>query len=409
MFKAIKNMFGQKQQEIMFNDIPVFLDQELRNEEYSFMEKMKNIIPEMEKRLADLKTAVIELDSKQSGSVYANTTKSKFSKRAMEIVDTDTVSEMNYCNVKAFTAALSSRLDEINHMDFKEIVHLHAFKPEMDKISLNFKMAREKLNEIEKTLSGFSNLEKKYDIISRFEKFFEIEKNQQIMKDDILSMEKDFAYFEQKLQEEYEKLDSLLKDEKFDRIKIAESEISETEKQLKSIEQHIYTEFMSVERVLKKYQHLKGDEKDNIMNSYINDPFRAFMEDDSLEIKNRLERIEKSIMNKELDIEEKKLHRIIEIIKELDFLTTLKFQHIQLNEKLSELKKSLEDLSSIFNEKKEIENEIENLKVKIAELRKSIERKTKEASFLNEKIIEERKYIEFSAVELSGKKVSIKH
>jgi predicted nucleic acid-binding Zn-ribbon protein len=409
MFSSIRNIFGSKNiEEISFSDIPAFLDREFRKDEEGFRQRMQLLVPETGARIAGLRNAVSEMDGKKAGSVYTNTIKSRFCIRALGLLDVS-VPEHYYSSVSVFVSGLSSNLEELNHMNLKEIVHLYAFKPEMDKIALNFKALSEKLEEMKSMVSGAKRLREKQELVRRFENIGALESELRRMQDGLASDENDIAYFNGKLQEEYDKLDLLLKNKKFEKIRINESEIIELEKEAKSIEQHINTEFLSIERVIRKYQYSRGLERDHLLNEYINDPFTAFMSDDELGIKKRLEDIEMSIENREFGIEERKLHRVIELIKHLDFLVILRQQYGKTMQKLGELKGDSESLSPVFSEKKGIESEIENIKQKIGELEKSSEKKRKELAAKKEKIADEKKVIEFEVIELAGGRLAIRH
>ncbi|MBS3131985.1 hypothetical protein J4212_06130 [Candidatus Woesearchaeota archaeon] len=197
---------------------------------------------------------------------------------------------------------------------------------------------------------------------------------------------------ETKGSKEYKQYENLLKEKE------------DNEGKLREIERVISHDFSVLEKALKKYSKI-AFENEKLIESYLNDPIKAFARDYSLEITKILENLSKAIEDNKLELDQRKNERALGKIKELDkeYFSGLIDRYNDILENLrrinsetenNDAKKRLDgynkELGNIKDKTEDIKNKIsvnnhELEKIDIAKLKENLQEEIRKA--LNEKVV----------------------
>lgn len=363
MFDKLKGLFKAKEPlELSIDKVTEFIDNQFSPELISINEKVS---AETEACLGDfsgLKEAVLELKQRQDEDVFANSLKNKFCEKALSLIDGLEKPEANYKALKNFTEASGKIIDQISNIGFKEILHLRAFKEQMNKIAGKTRLIMEKNKRLDELIS--KALLKKLDLVGeKVTSIKKIRESAETAETELKNMEASISKLESGLKEKVLGMEEFLKDERFARLHSIKNNIEELERKKSAIKQEIATEFSGLDKTLKKFQHsgFADREAERTINSYIYDS-DAFLIDNETKIKVILEKVLEKLENNELEIEEKRREKVVYLLNNFSLLAELKESYKNVVKEIAEKNRHKEELSQIYEEKAEKE-----MKIKTAE------------------------------------------
>jgi len=149
----------------------------------------------------------------------------------------------------------------------------------------------------------------------------------------------------------------------------ANASIGKLDLERRRIYQKIDSTLGSITRYLKKFSHKSQNKTDiSIMKAYIENPHKAFLEDDNNRIRDILLRLIIFVKDERIEIESKSVQKIESVLAEIDSLAQEKKRMMEITEEIEEIRQRI-DSELIPKEEKNKEN----LKLK-KHLEKSIEK-----------------------------------
>lgn len=349
------------------------------------------------KIMNDTEGLLTELKNKGSDKKYSNSLKDKFSDRSREALRSITKPGMNYSEMEDFFKKLKKANEKIENIDIKELRHLREFKADMNKIVMKTKLMDKWIKNFEKALEKNNILKKVDEIKNNTNKIEESQERIKSAKEKIRNIEHSIAK-QREVIENYK-----INYEKTKKYEEMKERILEYESEMSIIRQKINTEFGVLEKPLRKFLYIKKDmtiHNRNLITKYIENSGEAFLVIDRNEIKNILENLIESFENKEIEIDEKRLEKINDLARSLDFMSSMRKQYHGLEEKINHLNEilkkeyepMLEEIRKGELKKEELEKRLEDLETSHNNFLK--EEKDSENSFIENKIKLEQKLSE---------------
>lgn len=372
MFDKLKGLFAaEKTLELGIDEVLALIRSEFASELKAADEKTGMLVGETCRELLLLKEMLISLKGKQSEHIFANAVKNKFCSRSLQFLEKVEKPEAGYGDVIKFSDNIRSLTTDVSKIGFREMLHLRAFKEQMDSIAGKVKLIIELNGKLDSNTRENALLKK----IDNIEAVINDVRNNKIS---VTALEKEVkaetacienagkGIAEKKMQlEEFLKNDGFLKADSLAR------EVEELEKQRAIVKQHISTEFSGIDKVLKRFQYsgLANREEECLINSYITDS-NAFLSDNSLKIRDMLERAGQKIGSQELEIGEKKHEKLIYLLENFEALISLRNQYKEIENTISEKNRQRQEIMPIFDKKALMEKEINDAEIKLEQLKK---------------------------------------
>jgi len=372
MFNKLRELFSPKPViELGIEEIPDFLSNEFKADLEEAKKKISTMVEEIFREFSLLKALLNELKEKQHDVVFANSVKNKFCCRSIELIESLEKPEINYKALISFLEKSEYIINDISNIGFREMLHLRAFKKQMDSIAAKTKLIINK-NKIAKDFINTDTLLEKLDKLD--DKIKSIKNTQETinaLNQYIMTAEKDIANSENELKEKKQQLDAFLKNDAFLKMNSIRTELEALEKNKGRVKQKIATEFSGIEKVLKRYQHsgFATREEEKIINDYLTSS-DAFLLDEKLEIGALLEKVRQKIDSKELDAEEKRYNKLLYILKEISSIASLRNEYREIKKDIAEKNGQRDELMPIFDEKAGYEKEIDDAQKRIADMLK---------------------------------------
>ncbi len=155
---------------------------------------------------------------------------------------------------------------------------------------------------------------------------------------------------------------------------------------LASIREHnakVVHAFSVMERPLRKLTRMVVEHAE-LLNKYIESPVKALIGDDGLKVRELLQKLEKNINNYTLDLKDKKREKVLETVKGLteEFLREFVNKHNELNDKLENLEKEI-DNNEVLRKENKLNYELSNIKDNLENVSVEILGKEQELSKIN--------------------------
>jgi hypothetical protein len=411
MFDKLKELFALGQRpliELDIDEIPNFISNEFASEINQEKKKLSTTTEEIYTEFLSLKDLINKLKEKQHEAVFANSVKNKFCCRSLEMIENLEKPEMTYKLLRSFLDKSEDLIKNISNLGFKEMIHLRAFKEQMDSIANKTKLIISK-NKIASDFIKGAILEKLDKIGDKIKSIKNHQETVEALSRYIKTTENDIADLENELIEKKKKLDDFLKNDNFIKFNQFDDELEELEKEKGIIKQKIATEFSGIGKVLKKFQHsdFATREEGQIINNYITDS-DAFLLDKNLEIKRILEKVKQKIDSRELDAEEKRHDKILYLLKEFNSLTAIRNEYEEIEKTIVEKNEQKNKLLPLFGEKARYEKSIDDAQKGIAEMIKKRNSLVTETKSMEEVIEEGRNDLEFMVRSLLNSDVSVR-
>lgn len=393
------NFWGSKEIKLHLSDIQSTIQgaREIRDVDKDF----SNALTELRNDLLALRESVYALNSMASENKYSNVVKNKFCARANEIVEGIEYPESIFL-ADGFHESMKNKMTELGSLNIKEFKHLQMFKNEMKAIADNIKSVEGSIDNIGKLLN--------YPISRNAIKTGKILTAIKGEESSIATAEEQIKNIALKITEAGESitikrksLSQALQSNEYMRAEMMRKEIDILKLNEKTIETKISEEFASIDRIFKKFAHYNTYEKE-LVNKYIDNSFAAFLADEEVKIKIILDRMRIGIETGKIAIENKKYHRLLDIIRSMSLFESLRRQYRELKNQQVEM---TNDMPAVENDIRRLRGEIEDEESTIAKLRKDIELRNKNIAAGKQKLEAMRSELAGFVSEILGKNAVI--
>jgi chromosome segregation ATPase len=408
MFNIFKKSGPEK---VKVNELLNFLEKEFQNEIKSAGEKMQKSVSDITDSLNNMKKLFYELkkkkyeptkEKKEIFDEYSTNVKNRFCDRSIEIIDQIPYTEISYDNVLKFLDSASEKIKQISDINFKEFRHLHAFRSELKEIASSIKNLEAKIKISSEAMKKFQNV-KKINILEQETIYLKkLIQDTEDTKKRTYELKNEITENEKILEKKRSELNSFLKTfEEYEELKNTENEL---EKDKSLIKMKITTAFSGLDKVLRKLKHIEKKQQ-QIIDDYIKNPADAFLSDDELEIRKIIQKIKE--ISEELEMDEKKHKNIVFLESEIENLVSDKNQIKDIEKKIKETRRDIMRFDGKFMERKQKEEEIKKLNVKIEEISGEIEKKSIELKSKNNDIERTKQKITQNTTDLLKRHVDV--
>ncbi len=296
------------------------------------------------------------------------------------------IDELTKTTVKSHSFMQEFFLKETNAIS-NSVVNLDELIVKIKKIISSSKLEKfegitKEISELNKKLKQKENLEKEIELKEGF-----LEKQ----KGKLEKLNGDLNRLE--VSEEYEKFIGSLDD----RDKLL--------REIVDLKAELLHYFSAIEPALRKYERLNPDDK--MVRGYLEDHFKALLNDKDLEIRKIISEVRKEIINGKIDLRDDKKQRILHEIEKIgrDYFDKAIGRHNGLDRGLKELNKEIEN-SEVDKKIKEVKKEISREKNEIEDGEKQHERVKRELKEIEIEALKEN--IEGKVKEFCGERIEIK-
>ncbi|MBI2232849.1 MAG: hypothetical protein HYU56_02930 [Candidatus Aenigmarchaeota archaeon] len=366
MFSGIRKIFSSSEQsELKLEEARDFIKINMGKEALLAREKLKAELEKVLKDYATLRKMYADLGSQETKADYPNSVKSKLCSRAMEML-TVPEPEIDHDNIVNFIRMSEERIRGIGAIGYKELIHLYAFKDDMQKISNQTKILINSLNSLAEELD--KSVVRQISITEQC--ILRIENSKRLQRELEYSIESK----EESIKEKKKLLESSVKALKEfaaieEEVADLSREILNAETEMRFLDSKISEEFSGTEKIFKKYRHMSKEK--GVISEYIKNPTNAFIDiDKDLEIKDILD----TIFDERKEFEDdKKFEKAMQLRRDMGLLTSLREQHaahrqnkMELQEKTLKLSAEASDKRYKLQEIEDIENEIKSVETERA-------------------------------------------
>lgn len=396
MLSGIRKLFSGEQSELKVKDVRDFISSNLGKELLLAQERLKAEIRKAAKELAILRQMYGELGSQGSKPDYPGSVKAKLCRRATELLDISEP-EADHDGVLQFIRLSEDRLKSIGSIGYKEMIHLYAFKSDMQKIAAQTKQLISSLNSLAEHLD--SSFVKKIDAVEKCAERIERNRNlREETKAAAESAENAAAERRRLLEGKVKSLKEFSEIE--EELNSLQLDIEKAEAEMRFLDSKISEEFSGIEKLLKRYKHLRKEK--GVVDEYIKNPSNAFLFlDKELEIKEILD----GVAAEESLRAERKFEKALQLRRGLDLLASLRGQHEALAQKKSELEEKILKLSADASDKEYKLGEIQEIEAEIRRLESSKAETEEEIKSLNAAVKGDTLQLSALFRELTGKKI----
>lgn len=398
MLGRLKRLFSEEQQESGVEGAQKIVEQAMAGEAAAARGRLQEEISKVMGEYAALRRLYAGLSETDATVDYQNTVKEKLCRRATELLDVDEP-EAGYTPVVDFLRLSEERLKSIGKLSYKEVLHLYAFKDEMNRIASQTKSLIGSLNSLA--------AEAEKSILKDVERFGgSVEKvaHNRSLKQELVShivlLEKEAAAKQGELEEKVSSLSEFSSLE--EQINDLKKSIGETNAEAGSIERRISEEFAGTEKLFRKHRHAAGLK--GLLDDYIKDPVGALLNIDK--DSGIVDILDSMIENKD-SIGPKGFGKISQLRRNIQLLLSLRDQLQELKGKKTEHEDSLLKLSSRSSDKEYRVREIRETQEEIKRLEREREEKLLGMKALDSETRNELKKAAEISSELTGKKIMI--
>lgn len=397
-FSRIRRLFGGEQHTISLQDTERFISATIGSDIASAKNALGAEISKAMDEYSKLRKLYAGLSAAGSGSSFPNAVKDRLCRRAAELLGVQEP-PADHRKVIEFLRVSGDNLKSIGSISYKEMIHLYAFKEDMNRISAQTKILIASLNSLARE-NGRGILKE----ISKIEGCMERVGKDREEKNRLLE---DAERIRELVSEKCNSLDERVAS--LEGFSALENEINEKKAQIEKIEtemnffeSRISAEFSGAEKILKSYNH-RAREK-GIIEDYIRDPTRTFVHaDNGLEIRDILDR---AIGQKERK-NEKRLEKAIQLRRDLEILSSFRKEYLELLKKKEGMEGELLKLSSRASDKKYRMKDIQDTESEVDSLKRQLEEKEKRTEALDSMIKEDTAQLASFLRVITGENVSI--
>ncbi len=392
---SFRNIFRSEPLRLRLEQIPSYLEsKETKSRKKAFLDRIKPCF-------SGLRNMLDSLSSKTSSNNYSNMLKNKFCARSISIIDSLGNPETAYSCREA--------IKEIGNIDIKEFRHLHAFNDDMKSIAASINSITRETEETLKLIESSDSFRKTSDAEGKFKRITSLAHGSAMLEKEMAQINCKLVEIEKSLRGKARELAEFSAREEFRRVESMDEELKYIEKNKATIKQKVVEEFAGIDRPMRKFRHAKTFENmpkecRDALDKYIYSGEALFSDNDLL-IKKILENMKRAAETKEMEVEEKKYHRIMDILRNTGLLESLRDHYLSLVKKSSQLKEEREKYSGIAAEKRHMKNEISAMEKEIPALKWKLEAVTKKKQEKEKEMATQAKELEAALREILGHEV----
>lgn len=370
-------------EEVQLKILSDWLDNKLGKKLESFKRDGQKSCDKIEQLINDLKDALQNLGNKEEkgASELAQKSANRFVEKSASSIENFVIpNEITYNNLEILKNDLERTLKTIGGHGQRWVPKITpSYRSEIAEIDLYLKRLGKEFQDLQKILiKKYSNI-KDYESISGAVE--EIRKEQEIANDLIKQkkeLSKNLNKFEEAKQEKHSELEEL-------KEKTLVRDITDVEKELKSVEQYILRELRSFEKPFRKLDKLISDdmvrissEHLNTLRNYLNDPLASLLseDDDCSQIKSLLTRLNEVLEEEKLGLKgsrRKKARDQISRICNKDILIPLKIKYLELASERDSLEIRIKE-KGLKQKQRHLETAVEELDQKKEDIHTAISR-----------------------------------
>ena len=315
--------------EIRFSEVAAWLDKHVENKHLGKkISKSKNIIRERidqgYKFLEDLEKASLKNDNIPERAKHMMEGHRKtYTQRLRRFLDEIEVPD-DFAQIGHYTARFSESIDKLSGETQKNYLVLKEFmEEELSRVVKTIKSIEDELSKLQASIEK-EGLEAIKDAKIKLKQYKDDLKKKARLEEDRATHEKNLDELKERKARLEKKMNTLKQSKDYNEYKVFLERKKKYEEQLKQIENELKEVFAELHRPLKKYK--RGSLNENIIDRYLLDPAGALEEDDSLLIREVLNKMKDQLDL--LELKEKQLEKTVEIINRLDkdFFTKRKLE-----------------------------------------------------------------------------------
>lgn len=398
MLSRLKKMLSQEQHRISPGDAKQFMDARLGKDIIAAKGRLKAGIENVMGEYSGLRKLYAELAERDARMEFPNSVKAKLCKRALDLLDVQEP-HANYKALTVFLGASQENLRSIGALSYKEMIHLYAFREDMNRIAGRTKALIESLNRLAEELDR-SLLKKidsaescagridagkarREDLVLRIGSLQKLaEEKRELLKDEIKSL-KEFSSIEEEMKRLKEK-------------------IGEAESGMRFLDSKISEQFSGCEKLFRKYKH--ANRRKGVIDSYIGDATKAFLDiDEGMEIRDILD----GMAEHQEFRDEKKFGNVARLRRDLDMLSSFREEYRSLKVKKDGAEDDMLKLSSRASDKRYRLEDIEAAESEIRELEKEVEEREKEVTAADEAIRSDMQQLAVLLSSFTGERIMV--
>lgn len=392
MFKFLKSLFKEKEVEAetinlnelekWFNAKTTRMTEELNSEINSIIIRLDGKIKKTKDDIYLLKNAKLKNPKIPPRAIHMmEGNRGAYIRKVGLFLERVNVKDKKIDELLQFCSFFHNALNDFGKSTYRSYQVLQEFfANESEKIAKNIKNIDLIIKELEKTIKD-----------SGIERFDEIKKEINSVKNKIVQKER-FIKDLEKLKKEKEdfsenkknlegKIDELKKSKEFAEFNELENKFNSILIDIKEHKYNLTHSFSIIEKALKKFSRI-AFENEKLMQNYIEAPVTSLLNDRELKITDILKKLEKSINENKIEIDDKKRAKTLKEVEKLNkgFFTNFLNKYNELNKKLDDVEKKTNETAVKSNEEalnKQLVNikaSIENLTNKIETTKKGIEK-----------------------------------
>lgn len=272
----------------------------------------------------------------------------------------------------SFEKEFYSEIDDLGKATIRSFrILAEFFEHESSEISKNIKQVENIVKKISESLkeNGFELIEITRETIRKLQKLVLVNKETKKQLDEL---EKKLAQLKEKREAHKKQLDELIKSKEYKNFEDLKKEKSEIEEKIKLLGQKIFHDFSSIDSALKKYSKI-ALENNALIESYLENPVKALIDDRDIKIFEVLEKLKASIEKESVELKDQKKQKILASLSEIskERLSDYIKKHNEYEEKLGSVKNSI-FLSEAKKKQESLKEELEKVDLEEDRAKKKI-------------------------------------
>lgn len=358
MISFFKKFLKPKEESIRFSELKQWLDNnnvELQKvkEKFKELESVKAEVSEKLIVLGNVDVSKAKAEDKVKNFVQGNLPAyinaiNFFLKRIVIPEETD------YVSLEIFCDSFEKEFEDLNKRTFRNFQIIRELVgKELEEVVKSVKKLELLVKEVKKGSTKIKNVAKVKEKADFIEDSMKNEERNKLRRDELRKAKEDLVNSCEKIKKEVKSLKCSKKAKDLERLEAEEKKISDN---IKELEAGVTNLFSPLQKALKKYNNLCFIKK---VNSYIENPVEALLNDSKLEILKFLKDVKKMVEEDKIDLKEDKKKKTVESLGKLDESFIKKFveNHASLKEELSSIKDDINS-NTVLKEIEDLEKEL---------------------------------------------------
>lgn len=378
---------------LKFSELKDFLDKKENEKKREFYKESKPLTEKIFHCLKEIEKIVKELERKEISEEIPQRARKVIQISKPEFIE-GVLSSIKFLkkegrerDIEKFSKELGESLDKIGKLLISKGRYLpFAFSEEMEKFG---KKSKELLNLSDELKKSFFSTKDESTILflqdyNKIESSLEKFKNFEITKKDLREKLSNLKIKKDELEKKYNELE---KSEEFKEFLVDEKRIDALLEEQKKIEFELNNLLLPLKRPLKKFKKFlqKAEREDKRIDLYIQDSLNRFFESNGGEVFEILRELKSSIDSEEIKLKVQEENKVNIVLEEFERIKKLRGEYLKKNNEIEEIKKKVHssklieyrkgitnEISTIDNEIKNSEEELEKIKIREKEMKEKI-------------------------------------